>query len=306
MNILPISADSLGIRSFCVLVDFNKVKILIDPSAALAPRRYGLKPTDLEKNALNFYLNKIKEISKICNLIVVTHYHWDHVIHYKKQEFYEIYKNKIVILKDYKEMHIRAKIRGKKVEEKIKEYAKEIYFYSDKSFEFENVYIELKNFWHTIENSKVGKVNVVYLENEKSIIYFSDNCLFDSLQYAIEKNPDFAILDGFPTYQVGKIYEENQFLKFKENLKKFIEKTKVKEIILDHHLVRDLNYQQKILDLIEFSISHGVKIFTCAEYLGLRNLLLEALRKFIYSGWRTNLNEYFEKYQNKIFEKIKL
>ena len=292
--IVPICFDSFGVRSQATLIRTN-INILIDPSAALAPRRYGLKPSEIERKALEFYLTKIFEFIKLADLIFITHYHWDHVLHYKRN--YEIFKGKTIILKDYKKMHKSAKKRGKIVEEKLKDLAK-IEFVDNGIKEFDNCYIEIREFWHGEENSKLGKVNTIFIEYKNySILYFSDNFLLDSLNYAIEKSPKFAILDGFPTIFLNKKYSLETFLKFKENVKKFIEKTNVKQIILDHHIVRDLNYKEKIEDLIEFSNSLGTKICTAAEFIGLKNLFLEALRKYIYKGWEIDLKKYFESYE---------
>jgi hypothetical protein len=52
---------------------------------------------------------------------------------------------------------------------------------------------------------------------------------------------------------------------------------------LDHHLLRDRNYKQKIISLHEAAQKQGVKVTTAAEYKGLKVELLEALRKELYA-----------------------
>ena len=48
MKIKPLAFDSFGARSMCTLVETRDIKIVIDPSVALAPKRYGLPPHEME------------------------------------------------------------------------------------------------------------------------------------------------------------------------------------------------------------------------------------------------------------------
>ena len=42
MRVMPLAADSLGVRSMATYVEAGTLRLLIDPGATLAPRRYGL------------------------------------------------------------------------------------------------------------------------------------------------------------------------------------------------------------------------------------------------------------------------
>ena len=53
MKIIPIASDSLGVRSMATYIETKDCKILIDPSAALSPKRYGLPAHDKELDALH-------------------------------------------------------------------------------------------------------------------------------------------------------------------------------------------------------------------------------------------------------------
>ena len=72
--------------------------------------------------------------------------------------------------------------------------------------------------------------------------------------------------------------------KSNELLKKIIKETNIKNLILDHHLVRDKFYKGKIESVITFSKDSGVKILTGAEFEGKQNNFLEARRKEL---WKT-------------------
>ena len=66
MKVLPIASDSLGVRSMATYVETKDCKILIDPSAALGPKRYGLPPSEQEIDALK-NRNMLEELKE--NLI---------------------------------------------------------------------------------------------------------------------------------------------------------------------------------------------------------------------------------------------
>ena len=68
------------------------------------------------------------------------------------------------------------------------------------------------------------------------------------------------------------------------NLIKIIEKTPVKNLILDHHLVRDINWRKRLQPVCDFGEEKGCLVQTFAEYAGQENNLLEANRKKLYKA----------------------
>ena len=52
MRVIPLAAESLGVRSMATYVEAGDVAILIDPGATLAAARYGLPPAEAEWQAL--------------------------------------------------------------------------------------------------------------------------------------------------------------------------------------------------------------------------------------------------------------
>jgi len=80
MNIIPIASDSLGVRSMATYVETKDCKIVIDPSAALGPKRYGLPPTKEEQDALFKTKLKIAELAEQSKILIISHYHYDHYL----------------------------------------------------------------------------------------------------------------------------------------------------------------------------------------------------------------------------------
>ncbi len=95
MKVVPMASDSLGVRSMATYVETKDCKILIDPSAALGPKRYGLPPAEQEIAALEKIKNEIAKTAKQCDILTISHYHYDHY-----DPSADFYKGKKVFAKD--------------------------------------------------------------------------------------------------------------------------------------------------------------------------------------------------------------
>src|SRR2546421_8806256 len=78
MKVLPLAAESLGVRSMATYVEAADLGILIDPGATLAPTRWGLPPAESEWEALRRANDRISAYAARAGLIFVSHYHDDH------------------------------------------------------------------------------------------------------------------------------------------------------------------------------------------------------------------------------------
>jgi len=307
MKILPIAFDSFGVRGMATLVITKNFRIFIDPGVALGPIRYGLPPTKEEELALELSKSIIQKEASSSDMIVVTHYHYDHHP-FHGDTLYDCFKGKKVFAKNiYNDIHHSGEERGKIFEKSI-EGSSELIWADGKSFEIEDVYIEFsKAVWHGEVNSKVGKVIMVYLQEGKdSFVFGSDaQSLADpkALEWFIKKNPELAILDGYPTIFLGWRFNYEGFEKAKQNLKKAMIQTQVEKIILEHHIVRDIAYKGKIDDLFKVAQQNKKQILTAAEFYSLQNLFLEAWRKEITEGKRkVDIEDYYKKLKEKIEE----
>ena len=308
MKIFPVAYDSFGVRSMATFVKVGKLKIFIDPGVALGPSRYGLGPSKAEFLALEICRKKIMEVAEKCKVILVSHYHYDHHPFPDDLEMYErCFKGKFVIAKDIrKNINLSGKKRGKIFEERVKDLAEKLEWGDGKKFEFGKVKIEVSEaVWHGEVGSKVGKVVMFYLEKGKDSFLFGSDAqsLADpaALKWVIEKNPKFMILDGYPTIFVGWQMSKKSFELATQNLKKAIEKTQAKTIILEHHILRDLKYKEKIKEVFEVARKLKKKILTAAEFYGQENLFLEAWRKDLHQG---KMKVEVEKFLKRIHEKI--
>ncbi len=307
MKIFLVAYDSYGVRSMATYLKVGRTSLFLDPGVALGPSRYGLSPTNPELLAESICRKKIMELCKNASIVFVSHYHYDHHPFPEDKDMYiSCFKDKIVLAKDIKRnVNLSAKKRGKVFEDNVRDIARELHYADGKEFNFGNIFIKVSPaVWHGEEKSKVGKVIMLYLEyKNKSFLFGSDAQSLankQALNFVIENNPDILIVDGYPTLFVGWKFSKQSLKKATGNLKKAIEKIDAKVIILEHHIVRDINYKEKMKEIFELAHEYGKKVLNAAEYHGVEPLYLEARRKEISKGiYRPKVREFFQKLYSK-------
>ncbi|MDI6855417.1 MAG: MBL fold metallo-hydrolase [Candidatus Thermoplasmatota archaeon] len=278
MKVIPIAADSLGVRSMATYVETKELKIFIDPGAALGPSRYGLPPAKEEWQALDKAYQEIDRVAKLCDVLIISHYHYDH--HDPNSDFY---KGKKVFAKNRLEnINLSQKERGKYFEERVIEKCKLVYCDSQE-FEFKNLKIKFSEpFYHGVERTRLGFVLMTSIEenNKFKFLYTSDvqgPVSKQCCEYIIKEKPDLLYVDGPPTLFLGWKFSYKNLEVAIENLLRIIKELNC-EIILDHHLLRDLRYKE----LLSRVYAKG-NVKSCAEYLGVALNMLEARRKELWS-----------------------
>lgn len=275
MKFVPISSDSLGVRSLSVYVETRDLKMIIDPSAALGPSRYGLPPHPKEIEALERTKREIERIAKDCDLFVISHYHYDH--YDPEAEFFE---GKRIFAKDIeKNINASQKSRGKEFKERFEERS-EIVYCDDTVHKIGSTEIRFSPpFFHGPANVRLGYVIMTTVDDgDKKLLHASDvqgPVTEEAKDYIIDQDPDILIIDGPPTIFLGWKFSRKNLEDAIGNMIEIVENTGA-EIILDHHLLRDLKYREQFADVYRIG---GKRIKTFAEYLGKENIMLEAHRK---------------------------
>jgi len=281
MKVIPVCSESLGVRSLAVFVETKDVKIFIDPSAALG-MRYGLEPSEEEWNALSYFKEKIRKMAEKCDVITISHYHYDH---YDPDE--NFYEGKKVFAKDIKNnINKSQKVRGEGFKENLQKFKNAELIYCDsKIYEFGNTKIKFSDpVPHGEEKTKLGFVLMTVVEEKQSdgkilkILHTSDiGGAVDevSKNYIISEKPSLIIMDGISSYLAGYRIKRKDIEISRKNINEILEKTDGK-LILDHHLLRDLNYKSYFPEVYT---TYANRVKTFAEYLGTENNMLEARRK---------------------------
>ncbi len=270
-----LACDSMGVRSLATKIG----KLLLDPAAALGPRRYSLPPHPLELSTLKIALKKINEEINKSKFISISHYHYDH---YLPEANYE---NKTLYIKDTKNNI------NKSQKERSSKFLKHLSTQNVNIVEVDGQDLGWVEFSpavpHGPDKSRLGFVIMTHLKKEK-LIHASDiqgPQSEEATNWIIERNPKTLLLSGFPTIFLGWRISYSSLEKSNELLKRIIKETEIKNLILDHHLVRDKFYKRKIESVIKFSKDFNTKILTGAEFEGKQNNFLEAKRK---ERWETS------------------
>ncbi|MBD6955643.1 MAG: MBL fold metallo-hydrolase [Thermoplasmata archaeon] len=282
MDLRFLCSDSQGVRSMAIFID-SGIKISIDPSASLGPYRYGLRPTEIEYRKLQECKKKINSLAEASDIIIITHYHYDH--YDPEGNFYD---NKRLIIKNpEKNINRSQRIRAEYFTNRIKKYE----IGDSNTFDISGTRIKISPpFHHGDEKSKLGFVFSVTVERNGKVLFSSDveGPIVESVaDYIINENPDLAIIDGPPTYFLGYRFSQRDLERSIENLKRI--SREIDRVVLDHHLLRDLSYRERLGDVYK-----NGNIFTYAEMNNEEINMLEAHRKDLYKQGSREMDLEFE------------
>jgi len=127
-------------------------------------------------------------------------------------------------------------------------------------------------------DDKLGFVTEVLIDDGKTkFIHTSDvegATLKRQQNFILQNDPDVCLIDGPLTYMFGMKTSA---------LTKIIKGTKrLKTLIIDHHYLRDLKWQEKLAQVYQAAAKRKVKIVCVAEFLGKKINQLEPIRKKLY------------------------
>ncbi len=299
IKVVPIAAESLGVRSMCTYVETSDVKVLLDAGVSLCPNRYGLPPHPLEYKAIIESRRRIAEAARAADIVTVSHYHFDH--HTPSFEDWlcnwteagetarQIYQGKTVLIKNPKEMINFSQRRRSWVFQKTggKE-AKQIIIADGRSFTFGKTVIKFSEpVFHGQEDSALGWVLMTTIEfkNEKFLLApdVQGPISAKTLQLIIKEKPQLLLIGGPPLYLSNFRVDEKLVRLALENLRKIVDV--VPCTILEHHILRDEQWREKTKEVLEKAQRVSNKVLTSAEFLGRENLFLEAKRKVLFVNY---------------------
>ncbi len=278
MKILPLAFDSFGARSMCTVIETKDVKIVIDPSVALAPKRFGLPPHEIELKKKDELWQKIKREVKSADVVVITHYHYDH--HNPSEP--EVLSGKVVLLKHpSKAINLSQKKRSRYF---LSLLNAKIEFADSRTFEFGNTIVKFSDPVPHGKDDRLGYVLEVLIEEDGKFLFTSDvegMPLDDHLKFILNSNPDIVFMDGPMTY-MPHVFGRRLLERSLKNIKTIMEKTDMKTLVLDHHLLRDIGWKEKIFEIFDLGEELGVVVQSASGFMRKEECLLEARRKELY------------------------
>jgi hypothetical protein len=279
--VVPLAAESLGVRSVATYVECGETRVLIDPGAMLAPTRFNLAPVDEEWEALRRANDRITAYAARASLVFVSHYHEDHFRHDPG-----LYAGRRLWAKDPKR-HIagRQALRAATFWSAL---AGRCDPDSAEGRRLETVDAVLQGsppLSHGPDGTGLGYVVALTVEDRREgtrFVHASDvqgPLSPVAAAYLARLRPTLLYLSGPPAYLEAKIGTD-LVERGIEHLLRIIEQTGCR-VILDHHALRDAAYRERFRRLWETG-----RVVTAAGFLGQSDAALEARRRELWTGRR--------------------
>ncbi len=278
MRVVPLAADSLGVRSMATYVEAGEVRLLLDPGASLSPRRYGLDPAPEEVAALERALAQIEVHARRATLITVSHYHADHAVPTAAW-----YAGRAVWAKHPRRMLDPAQgLRARSFWRALQGHAP-LQVAEGREADFGGVRVKVSPpLPHGREDSGFGFVVAVTVEAERRFVHAADvqgPISAVATAYLLRERPDLLYLSGPPTYLEARLGAELVAAAF-ANLRRIVNEIGC-QIIVDHHALRDRRARERLGPIFETG-----RVVTAAEYLGQPDACLEAFRPQLWARHR--------------------
>ncbi|MEM3699624.1 MAG: hypothetical protein QXL57_02005 [Candidatus Bathyarchaeia archaeon] len=297
IRVVPLAAESFGVRSMCTFVETPDIRILLDAGVSLCPNRFGLPPHPIEFKAIIKAREKIAEAAEKAEIVTLSHYHFDH--HTPSYEDWlcnwtakdetakQIYEGKTVLIKNPKEkINFSQRRRGWIFQKTGGKYAEKLEIADGKTFLFgKATKVKFSEpVFHGPDDSALGWILMTTIEYESEKFMFAPDVqgpmAKQTLEIIVKEKPQMLMIGGPPLYLTRFKVDERQIQTGMKNLEKIVETAQV--VILEHHILRDENWREEAKNVFEKAKKIGCKVLTAAEFLREENAFLEAFRKRLY------------------------
>jgi len=297
IKVMPLAAESFGVRSMCTLIETPDVRMLLDAGVSLAPNRFGLPPHTQEFQMIIRLRKRIAEAAEKAEVVTISHYHFDH--HTPSYEDWlvnwtepqetarQIYEGKRVLVKNPREkINPSQRHRAWLFQKTGGKHAKTLETADGKSFVFGKgtVLRFSEPVTHGPEDAMLGWVIMAEIEYEEEKFMFApdvqgpmSNRTLELIQTAM---PQLIMVGGPPFYLGGFKVNEAQLQSGLKYLVTLVETVPI--TILEHHALRDESWLQKTQQVYEAAHKAGHRVMTAAEFAGEKNVFLESRRKQLY------------------------
>jgi predicted metallo-beta-lactamase superfamily hydrolase len=281
MIVVPLAAESLGVRSMATYVEAGRTGILIDPGATLAPSRYGLPPAEPEWEALRRANDRISAYAARSSLVFVSHYHEDHF-----RSDPTTYAGRRVLVKDPRRMV--GGLQYRRATELVTTLG------AHARVEMADGLVQVAPDFelqvspplpHGMEGTPLGYVValiVVDLAARERFVFASDvqgPLSTVAAAWLIQQRPTLVYLSGAPSYlerEVGASAIERAI----DHLRRLLDATGCR-VIMDHHAIRDVRYRERFARLWETG-----RVTTAAGFVGTAETALESRRHHLWASER--------------------
>jgi predicted metallo-beta-lactamase superfamily hydrolase len=297
IKVTPLAAESFGVRSMCTFVETPDVRVLLDAGISLCPNRFGLPPHPIEFKTIAKLRTRIAEAADNTEVVTISHYHFDHhtpsyedwVVNWTEanETARQIYQGKTVLMKNPREkINASQRQRAWLFQKTGGKHAKKLEAADGRAFVFgKNTFLRFsETVFHGPENSMLGWVVMALVEYDGERFMFAPDVQGPmstrTLDLIKAAKPQAIMIGGPPFYLGGFKVDEAQLHVGLRNLASVVETVPL--TILEHHALRDAQWQQKTKQVYEVALKAGHAVMTAAEFAGQENAFLESKRKRLY------------------------
>lgn len=291
VKITPLAGESLGTRSFSIFVETTDANILIDPGVSLAPNRFGKPPHPLELKRLEEHWKKIRAHMRKADVLTLSHYHYDH----HNPDEPEAWKGKLAYVKHPEQkINKSQRARARYFIPKIEKLAKKLEYSDGNSLKIGKTQIIFSPAVAHGQDEKLGCVTMTVIDDGKTKFLHTSDVegppLRVQTEFIIRQNPDILFVDG-PMCWMAYRYPPELTRASAKNLIAIMQKTNVEKLVLEHHLLRELKYAERIPEVYAEAKKRKVEVLTSAEFLGKENDFLEARRAELFKKFPVDLSK---------------
>jgi predicted metallo-beta-lactamase superfamily hydrolase len=281
MKVIPLAADSLGVRSMATYVEAGDTGLLLDPGATLAPARYGLPPSAEEWDALRRANDRISAYAARARYIFVSHYHDDH---FRSDPV--SYAGRVVLAKDPRRMVSGAQAR--RAQALWAALEGQATLQPADSLTLTTPDLDLKvspPLPHGTEGTTLGYLVALTVTDHREhqrFVFASDvqgPLSSVAAAWLIQQRPTMLYLSGPPSYverEVGTAVIDRAV----DNLRRIVDVTGCR-VIMDHYAMRDPRFATRFERLWQTG-----RVITAAAHLGVDASPLEARRDRLWAAAR--------------------
>jgi len=309
VNVIPLAAESLGVRSMCTYVETPDVKVLLDAGASLGPSRWGLPPHLREYRALAECRERISKAAEKAEVVTISHYHFDHhtpsftdwFCNWSSAEIAaKIYEGKTALVKNHRsKINYSQRRRGWMFRKTAGKHVKTLEVADGRNFEFGDTRLKFSEpVFHGIENTPLGWVLMTTIDyGDERMLFASDvqGPMYNAtVEMILGEAPDLLIIGGPPLYLAGFRVDEAHIQQGMKNLEELVKN--IPTTILEHHILRDDRWRAACQPIFNTASKAGHTVLTAAEFLKKENNLLEYRRRELFETEPPNPD--FKKWMN--------
>jgi len=291
IRVLPLAFESLGVRGMAMFVETDDVKLVVDPGSALGPR-FNLYPHEREYVALSRTRQAIIEAARRADVLTISHYHFDHYVPNFEDWIWtwsspeiaaEIYSGKLILAKDIsRNINVNQRKRGYMFHKFNVDRAKEIRVADGQKFKFGDTTLEFsKPVYHGSEDSALGYVLMLEVRTPGCRLLHAPDVqgpmCEETLRLMLAQKLDAVVMGGPPIYLEGFKVESTDLAAAQKNLGALAKHVPL--LVVDHHLLRSLDYPQYLRPAMQAAEKAGNRLLTVAELVNQEPQLLEARRR---------------------------